>query len=175
MIKKRYTVLILFVTLISLSTIGMSMGLFDFTKIYLFSEVSAVVTYNGQPVAGAEVTRTVQFPPNKVFSKTTTTTDAQGRFHFDALVGHSLLAKFSLGQPLVLQQLHIRYHDKEYLAWDLVKSNLRSEGEFSADPEGEFSDGTVTKIPVLTCELTSEPRDIKVWIGNSLLKTICTW
>ena len=174
MIKKRYTVLILFVTLISLSTIGMSMGLFDFTKIYLFSEVNAIVTNKGQPVVGAEVTRTVQFR-HKKYPNATTTTDAQGRFHFDALVDSSLFDKYSLSHILVWQQLHIRYQGKEYLAWDLAKSNLRSEGEFSADPEGEFSDGTVTKIPVLTCELTSEPRDIKVWIGNSLLKTICTW
>ena len=46
-------VLIVVVTLLVLSTLGISMGLLDFTKIYLYSEVSAVVTYNGQPVAGA--------------------------------------------------------------------------------------------------------------------------
>ena len=127
------------------------------------------------------MTRTVQFPPNKVFSKTITTTDAQGRFHFDALVGRSLLAKFPLSQPLVWQELHIRYQGKEYLAWDLVKYNLDSEGEFSKymgkfSKEGVFSQGelVVIKIPVLTCELTSKPRDVEIAVAHTL-ETICTW
>ncbi len=156
------------------------MGFFDFTKIYLFSEVNAIVTNKGQPVAGAEVTRTVQFHQKK-YPNATTTTDAQGRFHFDALVDSSLFDKYSLSHISVLQRLHIRYQGKEYLAWDFVKNNLRSEGEFSEyrgkiSKEGVFSQGelVVFKIPVLTCELTSAPSEPEVE-GGRMYATICTW
>jgi hypothetical protein len=166
MIKKRYAILVAFLILLGITTIGVTMGLFDFARIHLFFEVNAVVTNNGQPVVGAEVTRSAQFH-DKIYPNATTTTDAQGRFHFDALVDTSLFAKFPLNEPTVLQQLHIRYQGKDYLAWRGVKRNL--------SPDGEFAENK--RPPLITCELTTVPRDDDkgMKLGYGALETICTW
>jgi hypothetical protein len=163
MIKKRYAVLLILVTLLGITTIGIAMGLFDFAKICLSSEVSAVVMLNGKPVAGAEITRMVEWK-EKVY--TTTTSDAQGHFHFEPTFANSVLQQIMPVENVIDQIINIRYQGKEYLAWRGTKRNLELNGEF-AD----------RKPHPLTCELTAESRLTKdgVDFASGSVRTICTW
>ena len=161
MIKKRYAFLVIVVTLIVITVMASTMGFFDYIKVCLHSEVSGVVTLQGKPVVGAEITRLTIWRGES--HTTSTTTDAQGHFKIDPLFTTSFF------QPWVgftiTQKLTIRYQDKEYIVWQGWKRNK--------DLNGEFTD---QKPHPLTCELTAESRTTGEGLpANRFVETICTW
>ncbi|MBI3561655.1 MAG: carboxypeptidase regulatory-like domain-containing protein [Gammaproteobacteria bacterium] len=134
------------------------MGLFDFLKVCLFSDVHGVVTLQGKPVAGAEIIRSgaLNEENGKAFSDIAFT-DEQGHFHFNAKFVHSLVAVIPM-EPLVPQKILIRYQGREYLAWSMNKRRYVENAELDK--------------PIrLACEITN-PDEVK-WFGSTYVKGIC--
>ncbi|MCI0506530.1 MAG: carboxypeptidase-like regulatory domain-containing protein [Gammaproteobacteria bacterium] len=119
------------------------MGLFDFMKVCLFSEVNGVVTLEGKPVAGAEIVRTAKFSDTEHTDKAVT--DADGKFHFDAMYTYSINKALMIIEPVFHQKMMINYQAKEYRGWKTVKR--------SYDENTEVGEG---KQIILTCELTDD-------------------
>ncbi len=148
------------VTLSSLLLPGVAMGFRPF-QICMFSEVNAVVTLHGKPVVGAEIVRTSNELDSKVYTEKTTT-DAQGRFHFDALWVFSL-RQFIPAEPMVEQHITIYYQDKEHMGFDHSK---RGYGH-----NDELDDGKALNF---TCELSEEPA-MKYQEVAGPIDGICKW
>ncbi len=136
------------------------MGLFDLFKIYVFSDVTGVVTMNGVPVQGAEVLRTGDHEHDKVYQDKTMT-DAEGRFSFGPISTFSM-RPIMLG-TIIRQKIVIKYQGMEYLAWKTTKTTNHR--------YGEINDEDVDR-PVLlelACELT-DPQDKRVVLEMELGK-----
>ena len=134
------------------------MGLFDFVKICLFSEVNGIVTLNGKPVAGVEVIRTSQMGHDNIYTDKTVT-DEQGRYRFAARFTHSVY-KIAPVEPNVRQKIAFLYQGNEYLGWRMNKHNYDINTELGR--------------PItLTCELTSEPQ-LRMGLRHGA-HGICTW
>lgn len=131
------------------------MGMFDFLKVCLFSEVNGVVTLGGRPVAGAEVIRTAVLN-NKVY-RDTTTTDAGGHYHLEARFTRSVNSILPV-EPFIYQKMFIRYQGKEHRAWEVDKRNYDVNGE-------------IKKPLNLSCELT-DPEE-KKWFGPRVVLGKC--
>jgi len=137
------------------------MGMLDFMRVYIFSEVDGVVLMNGKPVSGANVIRTADYK-DKVHSNTVVT-DEQGRFHFDDIYTYSM----RLSETAILQRIMIHYEGEEYLAWKLLKKHDSRYGELN-DPD---TPAESTQKLNLTCELTND-QDNEQFIGSELRRRI---
>ena len=127
------------------------MGLFDFVKICLFSEVNGIVTLNGKPVAGVEVIRTSQMGHDNIYTDKTVT-DEQGRYRFAARFTHSV-RKIAPVEPVITQKIAFFHQDREYLGWEAVKDGYELNTELGQ--------------PInLACELGQEP---KIKVGEYLI------
>jgi hypothetical protein len=158
--KKSYALFILIGTLFVITIPGVTMGFRPF-QICLFSEVNAVLTLQGKPVAGAEIVRTANQLNSKVYTDKTTT-DAQGRFHFAARYIFSL-SNFIPAEPVIVQRMTIHYQGEKYLGWEGVRSNYGKNNELDGD-----------KPIKLTCELTEEPT-LKYQERRGNIEGICKW
>jgi len=138
-----------------------AMGILDFMRIYIFSEVDGTVLMEGKPVSGAKVTRTADYK-DKIHTDTVVTDD-QGRFHFDDIYTHSL----RLSETVIFQKIIIEYDGKDYLAWELTKRNEQRFGELNdpATPDDEIS-----RIN-LTSELTGDQKNEQT-VGSDLRRRI---
>ena len=143
-----------------------AMGMLDFMRVYIFSEVDGVVLMNGKPVSGAKVIRTADYK-DKVHSNTVVT-DEQGRFHFDDIFTYSM----RLSETAILQRIMIHYEGEEYLAWEMMKRNDNRYGELN-DPE-------TPEVPIkhlqLNCELTDDQKVKRIFqfeLGPHLLQGLC--
>lgn len=158
--KKRYIPLSIILLLLGSALAGSEMGMFDFMKIYLFSEVGGEVTMDGKPVAGVEVIRTTKSDDKNITDKTNT--DKQGRFHFKAIAYPSL--KKIYWDPTIMQKINFRYKGKEYLGWEHFKMNL--------DNNGETEDNTV--IAHLKCDLSKKPTQKDQQVKGPI-SGVCDW
>jgi hypothetical protein len=120
-----------------------SMGLFDFLKICLFSEVNSVVTLEGKPVAGAELVRTAMINDKEYIDKAVT--DEGGKFHFDAMYTHSINKIVFITEPVIPQTMTILHNEKECLGWRTSKRDYHENAELDGDRE-----------IILACDLTDE-------------------
>ncbi len=134
------------------------MGLFDFMKVCLFSEVGGVVTLAGKPVAGVEIVRTAKFDDKDFTDKTTT--DVQGKFHFDPIFSTSLLK----WDPSIFQTIVMNYQGKEYRGWRLMRTNYEVNGEVDGNKP----------LTNLICDLSSKEthKDQEI---RSPITGICKW
>jgi hypothetical protein len=158
MFKSRYQIL-LFVCLSMVTLEVWSMGLFDFLKVCLFSEVNGVVTLEGKPVAGAELVRTAMINDKEYTDKTVT--DEGGKFHFDAMYTHSINKIVFIIEPVIPQTMTIFHNDKEYLGWRTSKRDYHMNAELDGEREID-----------LKCELTNE-RSVKYQTLGSNISGIC--
>lgn len=133
------------------------MGLLE---ICLFSEVNAVVTLNGKPASGIEVTRTAIWN-NKTFSDKSTT-DAQGHLHFKPLLTNSFM-KITPTSPVIQQTMLVNHQGKELTLWEIIRQNYDLNGERDDD-----------KSIILTCEL-SEPTVKHDQNMRAPMYGICKW
>ena len=157
---KHYVPIVRVVIFTSILIPGVAMGFRPF-QICMFSEVNAVVTLHGKPVAGAKVVRTSNELDSKVYTEKTTTND-QGRFHFDALWVFSL-RNWIPANPMIEQHINIYYQDKEYMGWSASKGNYGH--------NDELDDNKPLK---LLCELSEEPI-MKHQEGRGPIDGICRW
>ncbi|MEO0972866.1 MAG: DUF6795 domain-containing protein [Pseudomonadota bacterium] len=134
-----------------------SLGLSSMGQVCLFSGMSGVITNNGEPVAGARITRTVKLTREQ---SDETTTDEQGRFAFAPVFART--ATKHLPQEFASNQDLVVHHDGDAISiWSSVKRTPEENSESRGKPL------------VVTCELTSEERMLKV--NNSPIFTRCTW
>ena len=146
------------------------MGLFDFFTIHVFSDVSGVVTFKGEPVEGVKIIRTADHQNDKVYTDTTTT-DNDGKFSFKGISTFSL--RPIMLETVVRQKMVIKYQGMEYLAWETLKRNNYKYGELNNEN---------TESPVmlhLFCELTN-PQDTKTYVElkygpNGVVYGLCRW
>jgi hypothetical protein len=161
MINKRYTSLLVFLTL-SLSASGaLSMSLFEPKKVCLFSAISGVITLNGEPAKGAHVKRIVEKFYSSGHNTDETMTDDNGYFELPAVFDQSFLGKFLPGEFAIPQQVFVTYGGEEYKVWAGVK---RTKDENSEARGNEL---------VVQCKLDSEPQAIAV--DRGFYYTQCSW
>lgn len=159
--KNKSYALLLFVAILATATIpGIAMGFRPF-QICLFSEVNAVVTLKGKPIAGAEIVRTANQLDGKIYTDKTTT-DENGKFHFDARYVFSL-SNFIPTEPMIKQRMTILYQGEEYLGWQGTKRNYGHNDEIDDK-----------KPLLLTCELSEDPT-MKYQEVAGPVKGICKW
>ena len=134
------------------------MGMFDFVKICLFSEVNGVVTLNGKPVSGVEVVRTAEMGHDNVYIDRAGTDD-QGHYHFDARFTHSV-RKIAPVEPVIFQKMVLFYQGKAYLGWQMTKRDYEINTELGQ--------------PInLTCGLDDEPKWRRGGRARYLIQGIC--
>lgn len=132
------------------------MGLFDSMKVCLFSEVNGVVTLEGKPVGGAELTRTALLG-GKVYTDKAVSDDT-GAFHFEALFTDSSM-KITSMNPLVPQKINISHNKVTKKGWLFNKNNYDVNGEI-----GKKLD--------LLCELDGDPVNREL-PGGAIVHGIC--
>jgi hypothetical protein len=157
---------ILLAVLMGISIEGRSMGLFDFLKVVMASEFNGVVTLEGKPLADVKVTRSVE---DEDIITQETTTDANGRFKFDALVKTSLKTLTPL-EPVYGQKITIHYDSDSINAFSYVKRNYFNNGEFWFLDEAEKK---VTLPLNFTCEITEEDSVRRV--REDGYTGVCVW
>ncbi len=150
--KKLTTVLVVF-----MSCGVFAMSITDVGKVCLFSNISGVITFDGEPVKNARLVRTVNLSKDEVDE---TTTDDMGIFEFPVLFTRTLTKhlpqEFSSNQEIV-----VHHKGKEYRMWSAVKRSPDENSESRGKPL------------VVKCELNAEETMIKV--NNSPIFSLCTW
>ena len=133
------------------------MSIFDVGRACVFSEVSGVVTYKGEPVSGATIRRVAKWQKEQ---EDRTVTAADGSFYFGPMYQRSVL-KLLPAEFVAHQRLLIEHLGQEVLMWSTTKRNTEENAELNGKPL-KFS-----------CELTDEPRFDRNYRAS--IKTICTW
>ncbi len=150
-----------------------AMGLFDFLKINVLTELNGTVTLDGVPVSGVKVVLTARTVFNDETVEVVSNTDDKGAFHFDEINASSINTLLPSAK-MINQKITFFYQDKEYLAWDLVKNNYEKNGELNnlsaMNERSQF-------IPmVLTCDLNNELTTRKAGTHDHVALTgICRW
>ena len=144
------------------------MSIFDSMKVNLFSEMNGVVTLEGEPVAGALITRSAN-PDNDREYTDSAKTDNEGQFHFDRMETR-MFAKLLPSQKSVSQKVIIEHEGRQYLAWEAITSDT---------DKGELNEmdviGTDKELGInVKCELTAaETKKAGAYI--TVITGICSW
>ena len=146
-----------------------AMGLIDFFTIHVFSDVTGIVTMNGEPVEGAELIRTADHENDKVYTDSALT-DKNGKFSFEGISTFSL-RPIMLG-TIIRQRIIVKYKGMEYLAWKTVKHNNHL--------YGELNDVNVKNPKKLNfaCELTDKQdneRRVELESLDGIIVGLCKW
>ncbi len=140
---------------------------FSMGKISLFSPVDGQVFLENKPITGLTVTRTShshwydgtdgatstkEWTPR--FFTETTTTDADGKFHFDERtpsLGMSRLFGWLPHEPFIDQSITLRHDGNEYILFRGTKRNYDTNGELQiwkyVDQNGKIQDKSPHKPP----------------------------
>lgn len=151
---KRAIVMIIAITL---SQGALAMSLFDAGKTCVFSNVSAQLTMNGEPLKNVKVIRRWEWSELKEDS---TTTDDNGHFEFPAVFEKSVSRLLPV-ELVIAQGLYVVVNGEEKKFW----SNSKREPEENAEFQG--------KPIALACELTNEMKIYRDF--GSRMRTLCTW
>src|SRR5690554_150672 len=133
------------------------MSILRMGKSCVFSEVTGVLLFNGEPAAGAIVKRQVEYQTR---DGDQTTADEGGRFSLPALYQRSA-AKFLPAEFVAAQSLVVEYQGQEYRIWSNTKRTPEENAELGGQPLQR------------RCEITAEPRLHRQF--GSILRTNCTW
>jgi len=153
MLKKfRFHLIGILVFIAGISAMGMS----DFGKVCLFSEMSGIITLNGKPAANVRLMRTAEHGA----TRDETVTDSSGNFRFPPMFKRTA-AKYLPQEFVVKQDIVAYYNNNEYKLWEGVKG---------APEENVESRG---KPLVVKCELNREVNHVS--FGGSVFFTLCTW
>lgn len=133
------------------------MSILDAGQIFTFSSVRANVTYEGEPVKGAKVSRLAKW--KDTHTDVTVTSDV-GFFEFPAIFQKSI-TKFMPIEIVITQVITVEYNGIFYKIWINTKMNSDQNTELGGLPLD------------MECELTDDP----VFYENfgPLLETNCRW
>jgi hypothetical protein len=136
---------------------GVAMGITDIGKVCLFSNMTGIITIDGEPVANARLVRTVDLSSEKTDE---TKTDQYGKFEFPTVFARTITKH--LPQEFASKQEIVAHVDgKPYTIWSGVKRTPEENSESRGKPL------------VVTCELNSEETLIKG--NNSPIFSLCSW
>ncbi|MBU3069853.1 carboxypeptidase-like regulatory domain-containing protein [Aestuariicella sp. G3-2] len=152
---KKFTVLL---SLVFLSANGFGMSIFGAGNACVFSEVSGYLTFNGEPLKGATVTRVSEWQKENTES---TVSDENGHFHFDALHQASASKLIPFTEFVASQSISVGVDGESYEIW----SNTKRDGDENSELGG--------KNLKLKCEISDELRLVEDY--GTLLVTNCTW
>lgn len=101
-------------------------------ELVLFSPVTGAVIQNGQPVAGAKVSRTTQWKDSREVEQTVS--NQSGEFNFKAKTARSMMWSLLPHNPVVMQTISIEVNGQRYEAWEYQKGDyeLNSEADGKA-------------------------------------------
>ncbi|MCP4325316.1 MAG: DUF4198 domain-containing protein [Alteromonadales bacterium] len=126
-------------------------------KQYLFSEMTGIVNFEGQPASGVRLLRKIE---NKEVDEVTT--DKNGYFKFPVIYQKASLFVFLLTE-FVVKQYIIAYKDgKEYEMW----AGIKRRPEVNAESRGKPLE--------ITCELTLEEENY-IKVNDGPIFSLCTW
>ena len=123
MSKKIFISLFLFVFSYGVYAVGV--------KQCLFSEMSGVVNFEGQPAAGVKLVRMVDYDKPQYDE---TVTDENGHFHFLAIFRTSLLGQILPMEFVVAQQIIAHKDGNEYEMWSGTKRKPEENNESRGKP-----------------------------------------
>ena len=150
-----------------------AMGLFDFLKIDVLTDVNGLVTLAGKPVGGVKVILNVRIVFNDEKFERIVETDNEGRFHFDAIKAKSINT-FLPSAKMVDQQITFQYQGKEYLGWDMVKNNYNYNGELN-DLSESINRSNIIPL-MLVCDLNDQSTTRKAGTHEHVALTgLCRW
>ncbi len=118
-------------------------GLFKRYDVHLCPDVSGVVLYQGQPVEGLTITRSLTYYYGKE-QLDHTVTDAEGRFSFPEVNIRSSKPGSMFDVSRTYQEIKTNYENQEHRLWFSVFHGIENRAEY------------VEKLTTLTCELTNE-------------------
>ncbi len=133
------------------------MSLTDIGKVCLFSEMSGVLTVNGEPASNVRLVRTAKWQTEQ---RDETMTDEHGHFHFPMLTERTV-AKFLPMEFVASQDLRALHDGSEVRIWGGVKRVPEENAESRGEPL------------VVPCDLAAEEELITVNDGPILSR--CTW
>lgn len=127
-------------------------------NIVLFSPLEGVLTFEGNPAAGAKITRRLTFNENVSITDTFYANE-QGEFNIST---KNEIIRITPMRPLAIQQIiNVEYDNNNFSIWRMNKFNKVLYGELGGKPIG------------VKCELTDPHSDINVTEGY--LHTSCKW
>ncbi len=143
--------------LILFSSGVVAMSILDVGKAYLFSEVSGVITHNGQAVSGAKVIR--KYEMDKLVEEEAVT-DSAGKFSFPPVRGRSISQVFP-AEFVAAQKILVMHDGEEVDIWSNSKRSPEKNSELGGTPLD------------FTCELTDERALYRDF--GAILFTRCKW
>jgi hypothetical protein len=132
--------------LLFISVINEATAMSIFGKNVMFSEVSGTVTLNNVPVKHAEIERYYRWSWDDKKETDKTVTDEKGLFKLPLREKSGGVSSIIPHEPVVFQQITIKYNGNEYIAWQHTKHNYDKNGELKG------------KSLVLVCELSKKPE-----------------
>lgn len=151
----------LFFALILFSSVGVSMSIFSKSNeesVVLFSGVSGILTFKGEPAVGASLERRAKWDGGDGFVETVEV-DSLGKFSFDKI--EDSLSLNPLNQLVISQKIFAFYQGEKYKLWVMGKMSKDENAEFGGEPID------------FRCELT-QPI-VRIESLNGLLGTSCKW
>lgn len=104
-------------------------------SLVLMSELDGQLVGNsGAPAASVRLVRTWEWAWSRQQGSDEATTDTQGRFHFPAVTGRSLSARFFPHEPHIHQRITAYHSDGRTEIWSAIKANYRLNGELGGRP-----------------------------------------
>ena len=134
------------------------MSLFPTTEVCVFSPLEGVLTYKGEPAAGAKIVRVVKWKDDKGETDTYYA-DAQGRFSLPEM--RRSWPRTGLAQFVTHQSLYVHYEGQEFHIWEMGHGSKERFGEFGGPLEG------------VVCEITGDLEPAPTSTG--ILGTSCRW
>jgi len=131
-------------------------------QVCLFSAISGIVTLHGKPLPNITITRSANYW-NKDNHTDSTMTDADGQFHFAAMMVNSRHISQSMN-PIIFEKLIIHHDGKEHIGWSTTRNDIQPNIEL----------GRNKLIPKLSCELSNKStiKDVKY---SHPVSGICSW
>jgi len=152
---KRIGALTLFALALLFST--ESMAMFDY---YIFSEVRGVVVSNGKPVVGARLERSYSWSWKNRKGQDETVTNDKGEFYFPEITGFAWLGWLP-HEPVIRQNIQIKYEGKSYEAWFYFKRDYDRNGELGGKPLD------------LYCSLQAPSESLETGVVGAVATGIC--
>ena len=142
---------------------------FDFGRMVLFSAVAGQIVRNGQPVAGATVTRHANFHGEE--HTDSTVTDANGNFRFGTMKTFTLLFQVLPSEPIMRQRMNVVVDGATYELWRHLKWGYEDNSELWFDVPDFVKEKTehlridAQTDPIrVVCRLGEEPKHTgKIW------------
>lgn len=129
-----------------------------FSENVMFSEVVGVVTLNNVPVSNVEVEQYYRWSWDDKKEVDNITTNENGVFKFEKKLKRGGVSTLIPHEPVIFQQITIKYNGNEYIAWQYTKHNYEENGELKG------------KQINMMCELSNKPVEHEGYVGICTIK-----